>query len=94
MTILEEEFLHVVGENASGDLHLHNRVGNGEALEDGHSVGDTITSVDDDTSGTAVGVEGHDGLNCHVKVLDFEGFEHDLSHLLSVTLGVEGSLSD
>ena len=93
-TFSEQKFLHVVGKNASGNFHLVDGVGNGEALEDGHGVGDTITSINDETCGAAAGVEGHDGLDCHVHILDFEGFEHDLSHLLSVGLGVERSLSE
>merc|ERR1712015_5328 len=39
------------------------------------------------------GVEGEDGLDGDVHGGHVEGLEHDLSHLLTVSLGVEGSLS-
>merc|ERR1712121_233935 len=51
---------------------------------DRDTMGDTITRVHDDTSGTARGIQGG-----HV-----EGLEHDLGHLLPVGLGVKRSLSE
>lgn len=60
----------------------------------GHSVGDTITRIHDNTSGTSRGVEGKHSLNLDVHGGDVEGVEHDRSHLLTVSLGVEGSFSE
>merc|ERR1712180_530506 len=57
-------------------------------------MGDTITGVHDDASGTAGGVEGEHGLDGNVHGGHVEGLEHDLGHLLPVGLGVEGSLSE
>ena len=57
-------------------------------------MGNTISSVEDDTGGSAGGVEGEDGLDADVHGGDVEGLEHDLGHLFSVSLGVEGSLSE
>mmetsp|Transcript_97991 Transcript_97991/g.134759 ORF Transcript_97991/g.134759 Transcript_97991/m.134759 type:complete len:406 (+) Transcript_97991:56-1273(+) len=91
---LEEELLAVVGNDAASDLHLLNGVRNGETLENGDGVSNTITGVDDETSGATIGVEGHDGLDGDIGVLDLEGFEHELHHLLSVLFGVARSLSD
>merc|ERR1712218_138254 len=54
---------------------------------------DTISRVHDNTSGTARGIEGEDSLDGHVHGGHVEGFKHDLGHLLTVSLGVEGSLS-
>merc|ERR1711872_685550 len=56
-------------------------------------MGDTISRVHDNTSGTARGVEGEDGLDGDIHSGHVEGLEHDLGHLLTVSLGVEGSLS-
>ena len=44
------------------------------------------------TGGTSGGVEGEDGLDGDVHGGRVEGLEHDLGHLLSVGLGVEGGL--
>merc|ERR1719184_115647 len=57
-------------------------------------MGDTISRVHDDTSGTARGIEGKDSLNGDVHGGHVEGLKHDLGHLLTVSLGVEGSLSE
>merc|ERR1712048_230241 len=61
---------------------------------DGDGVGDTITRIHDHTSGTTRGVEGKDGLDGNIHGGHVEGLKHDLSHLLTVSLGVEGSLSE
>lgn len=63
-------------------------------LVDGDRVGDTVSRVEDDTSGTTGGVEGEDGLNGDVEGGGVERLEHDLRHLLAVSLGVEGSLGE
>merc|ERR1711875_168118 len=57
-------------------------------------MGDTVTSVHDDTSGTTGGVQGEHSLDGHVDGGGVEGLEHDLGHLLPVGLGVEGGLSE
>merc|ERR1719220_3117591 len=60
---------------------------------DGDGVGDTISRVHDNTSGTARGVEGKDSLDGNIHGGHVEGLKHDLSHLLTVSLGVQWSLS-
>merc|ERR1712038_434360 len=45
------------------------------------------------TSGTARGIEGKDSLDGNVHGGHVGGLEHDLGHLLPVSLGVEGGLS-
>merc|ERR1719474_2306791 len=57
-------------------------MGKGITFIDGDTMGNTITRVYDNTGGTARCIHGG-----HV-----EGLKHDLSHLLTVSLGVEGSL--
>merc|ERR1719193_2904700 len=68
-------------------------MGKGITFIDGDTVGDTISRVHDNTSGTTRGIEGEDSLDGNIHGGHVEGFEHDLSHLLTVSLGVEGSLS-
>merc|ERR1719300_2069034 len=57
-------------------------------------MGDTITRVHDDTSGTSRGIKGEDSLDGNIHGGHVEGLKHDLGHLLTVGLGVEGSLSE
>merc|ERR1719206_1287621 len=54
----------------------------------------TISRVHDNTSGTARGIEGEDSLDGDIHGGHVEGLEHDLGHLLTVSLGVDGSLSE
>merc|ERR1712219_13311 len=68
-------------------------MGKSITLIDGDTVGDTITGVHDNTGGTSGGVEGEDSLDGNIHGGHVEGLEHDLGHLLTVSLGVEGSLS-
>jgi len=60
---------------------------------DGYGVRDTITRVEDDTSGTTRGIQGEHSLDGDVHGWGIEGLEHDLGHLLSVGLWVQGGLS-
>merc|ERR1712123_292524 len=60
---------------------------------DWDTVGNTISRVHDDTSGTARGIQGEDSLDGDIHGGHVEGLKHDLGHLLTVSLGVEGSLS-
>merc|ERR1711892_314496 len=68
-------------------------MGEGISFIDWDSVGDTIARIHDDTSGTAGSIEGEDSLDGNIHGGHVEGLEHDLGHLFTVSLGVEGSLS-
>merc|ERR1712061_662589 len=68
-------------------------MGEGITFIDGDTVGDTISRVHDNTSGTAGGIQGEDSLDGDIHGGHVEGLKHDLGHLLTVSLGVEGSLS-
>ena len=69
--------------------------GQGVTLVDGDGVwGDTVARVQHDTGGTTRGVQGQHGLDGHVHGGGVEGLEHDLGHLLTVGLGVEGGLCE
>merc|ERR1712127_685642 len=65
----------------------------GITLIDGDVVGDTISGVHDHTGGTTGGIQGEDSLDGNIHGGHVEGLKHDLSHLFTVSLWVEGSLS-
>merc|ERR1719390_560707 len=89
---LGKDLHEVVGELTASQVKTDNGVGESVTLVDGDTVGDTVTGVHDDTGGTAGGVQGEHGLDGDVHGGHVEGLEHDLGHLLTVGLGVEGSL--
>merc|ERR1712130_667995 len=68
-------------------------MGEGITFIDGDTVGDTISGVHDDTGGTSGSIEGEDSLDGNIHGGHVESLEHDLGHLLTVSLGVEGGLS-
>merc|ERR1719220_2825305 len=90
---LGEDLHQVVSEVTASKVETEDGVGKGITLVDGDSVGDTITGVKDDTGGTSGGVQGEPCLDGDVHGGRVEGLKHNLSHLLTVGLGVEGSLS-
>merc|ERR1719336_1825125 len=90
---LGEDLHQVVGEFTSSKIKTDDGVRESITLIDGDTVGDTISRVHNDTSGTSRSVQGEDSLDGDVHGGHVEGLEHDLGHLLTVGLGVEGSLS-
>merc|ERR1711970_585358 len=58
------------------------------------SGGHLLPRVEHDTGGSARGVEGEYGLDGDVHGWEVEGLKHDLSHLFSVSLGVEWGLGE
>merc|ERR1711875_153995 len=91
---LGEDLHQVVGELTSSKVKTDDGVGEGITFIDRDTMGDTISRVHDNTSGTARGIEGEDSLDGNIHGGHVEGLEHDLCHLLTVSLGVEGSLSE
>merc|ERR1712114_6897 len=69
-------------------------MGEGITFIDGDTIRDAISRVHDNTSSTARGVEGEDSLDGNIHGGHVEGLKHDLGHLFTVSLGVEGSLSE
>merc|ERR1712110_167580 len=90
---LGEDLHEVVGELTASQVQTEDGVGESITFIDGDGVGDTIARVHDHTGGTTRGVEGKDSLDGNIHGGHVEGLEHDLSHLFTVSLGVEGSLS-
>merc|ERR1719265_1988345 len=91
---LGENLHEVVGELTASQVKTDNGVGESITLVDGDAVGDTVTGVHDNTGGTSGSVQGEDSLDGDIHGGHVEGLEHDLGHLLTVSLGVEGSLSE
>merc|ERR1719474_2395901 len=91
---LSKDLHQVVGELTSSKVKTNDGMGEGITFIDGDTVGDTITRVHDNTSGTSRGIKRENSLDSNVHSGHVEGLEHDLGHLFTVSLGVEGSLSE
>jgi len=63
-------------------------VGDLVSFEDRDGMGNTISRIDNDTSGSSGSVKGKNGLDLDVHGGNFVFLEHDLTHLLSVGLRV------
>lgn len=92
-TTLSEKLHEVLGQVTAGQVDTLDGVVHGVTRVDGDNVSHTITGVKDNTGDTTSGVEGKDGLDGDVERGGVEGLEDDLGHLLTVALGVHGSLS-
>merc|ERR1719228_2062277 len=68
-------------------------MGEGITFIDRDTMGDTISRVHDNTSGTARGIQGEVSLDSDIHGGHVESLKHDLGHLLTVSLWVEWSLS-
>merc|ERR1711881_336697 len=90
---LGEDLHEVVGELTSSQVQTEDGVWESITFIDGDGVGDTITRVHDNTSGTSRSIEGKYGLDGNVHGGHVEGFEHGLGHLFTVSLWVKGSFS-
>ncbi|GMR59452.1 hypothetical protein PMAYCL1PPCAC_29647, partial [Pristionchus mayeri] len=93
VTTLSEDLHEVVSQITSSQIQTEDGVGKSVSLVDGDGVGNSISGVEHDTGGTSGSVEGEDSLDGDIHGGGVEGLEHDLGHLLSVGLGIEGSLS-
>merc|ERR1711862_758980 len=91
---LSQDLHQVVGQLTSSKVKTDDGMRESITFIDGDTMGDTVTRVHDDTSGTARGIQGKYSLDGHIHGGHVEGLEHDLGHLLPVGLGVQGSLSE
>ena len=89
---LGEDLHKVIGEITSSQVQTKDGVGESVTLVDGNGVRNSITRVENDAGGTSRSVQRKHSLDGDVHCGGVEGLEHDLSHLLTVSLGVEGSL--
>merc|ERR1711894_323618 len=86
---LSEDLHQVVGELTVSQVQTEDGMGKSITFIDGDVVGDTIAGVHDHTGGTTGGIQGEDSLDGNIHGGHVEGLEHDLSHLFTVSLGVE-----
>merc|ERR1719483_1857978 len=88
-----QDLHQVVGELTSSKIKTDNGMGESITFIYGDTMGDTITGVHDNTSSTTRGIQGEDSLDSNIHGGHVKCLKHDLGHLLSVGLGIEGSLS-
>merc|ERR1719361_2303487 len=93
VTSLSKDLHEVVGELTASQVQTENSMGKSITFIDGNSVGDTITRVHDNSCGTARCIQGENSLNGNIHGGHVESLEHDLGHLLTIGLGIEGSFS-
>lgn len=93
VTALSQDLHQVVGQITTSHVDTGNGVGKRETFVNGDNVSNSITGIENDTSGSSGSVEGEDGLDGDVEGGGVEGLEDNLGHLLSVRLGVDGRLS-
>merc|ERR1711970_1584073 len=74
---LGEDLHQVVGKFTSSEIKTDNGMGKGITFIDGDTMGDTISRVHDDTSGTSRRIEGENSLDGDVHGGHVEGLEHD-----------------
>ena len=90
VSALGQDLHQVVRQVTTSHVDTGDGVGKSETLVNGDDVGNTITRVKDDTGGTTGSIQGENGLNRDVEGGSVEGLEDDLSHLLTVGLGIDG----
>ena len=93
-TPLVEDCCQEVCEVLTSHVKAEAGVGKSVALIDGDGVGDTVARVEDNSCGTARSKQGEHSLVGNIDVRGLEFLKHDLSHLLPVGLGGEGSLGE
>ena len=93
VTTLGQDLHQVVGQITPGQIQTEDGVGESITFIDGDGVGNTISGIHDDTSGTSRSVQRQHGLDGNVHGGGVEGLEHDLGHLLTVGLRVKRGLS-
>ena len=94
VTTLSKDLHEVVGQIATSHVDTGDGVGKSETLVDGDNVGNTVTGVENDTGGTTGGVQRQNSLDGDVERGGVECLENNLCHLLTVGLGVDGSLGE
>jgi len=94
VTALGENLHEVVGQITTSHVDTGDGVWKSETLVNWNNVGDTVTRVENDTSGTSRGVKRKDGLDGDVESWSVEGLEDNLGHLLTVGLWVDRSLGE
>merc|ERR1719495_25747 len=90
---LSKDLHQVICKLTSSEIKTDDGVGKSITFINRNTVGNTISRVHDNTSGTARGIKRKDSLDGNIHGRHVEGLKHDLGHLLTVSLWVKGSLS-
>merc|ERR1719508_124760 len=77
---LSEDLHQVVGEFTSSKIKTDDGMGKSITFINRNTMGDTITRVHDNTSGTSRGIKGEDSLDGNIHGGHVEGLKHDLGH--------------
>merc|ERR1712228_553788 len=88
---LGEDFHQVVGEFTSSKVKTDNGMGKGITFIHRDSMGDTITRVHDNTSGTSRSIQGEDSLDSNIHCRHVEGLKHDLGIFSRLAFGLRGA---
>merc|ERR1719481_1664502 len=83
----------VVSQITPSQVEPEDSMGKSITLVDRDGVRDAITRIEDNAGSSARSIQGKDSLDGDIHGRSVECLEHDLGHLLPVSLGVKGSLS-
>merc|ERR1719278_2157029 len=81
---LGEDLHQVVCEITASQVEPEDGMGKSVTLVDGDGVGDAVPRVQDNSCGTAGGIQGEHSLDGDIHGRRVEGLKHDLGHLLPV----------
>lgn len=87
-----KDFLKVRCDVPTGKVNPLDRMRDSITFIYWHSVRNTVTRVEDDTSGSTIRVKCQNRLNADIEARYIENFEHYLGHLLPVFFWVERGL--
>merc|ERR1712106_1290765 len=86
--------LHEIpGDVTASKIQTADGMGKSETFIYWDNVGNTITNILNQTGGTTRGIKRKNSLDRNKHGGHVESLKHDLSHLFTVSIGVEGSLS-
>merc|ERR1711988_997656 len=89
-----ENLANVVREVAASQVDALDCMWHRVSLVNWHSVGHTISTIHNHTSGTTRGIQREDSLDGDIEAAHVERLEHDLGHALAVVLGVHWRLCE
>merc|ERR1711881_318400 len=93
VSTLSEDLHEISSEFTTSKIKSEDSMRKSITFIDRDGMRDSVTGVHDDTSGTTGGVQRQHSLDGDVHGGRVECLEHDLCHLLSVSFGIERSLS-
>lgn len=86
--------LHPLSEVTAGKVYTADGVRERVSFINGNRVGNTVTGIQNNTSGPTRAIQRKNGLYLDIEALDMELIEHNLAHLLAILLGILWCLCD